>query len=131
MQNMEMNNQQMKLCKHCGAQIPVQAVICTSCGGQVEELKQTQAQQPSIVINNENTNVNQNTNVVGGGGYGRMRNKWAAFFLCLFLGYLGAHKFYEGKTGQGILYLLTAGLFGIGWIVDTLILLFKPNPYYV
>ena len=128
---MEMNNQQMKFCKHCGAQIPAQAVICTSCGGQVEELKQTQAQQPSIVINNENTNVNQNTNVVGGGVYGRMKNKWAAFFLCLFLGYLGAHKFYEGKTGQGILYLLTAGLFGIGWFIDTLILLFKPNPYYV
>ena len=127
---MESNNQQMKFCKHCGAKIPAQAVVCTACGGQVEELKQTQAQQPSIVINNENTNVNRNTNIVGGRG-GRERNKWVAFLLCLFLGGIGAHKFYEGKVGMGILYIFTAGLFFIGWIIDLIALLFKPNPYYV
>lgn len=38
--------------------------------------------------------------------------------LCLFLGWLGVHKFYAGKTGIGILYLCTFGLFGIGWIID-------------
>ena len=38
--------------------------------------------------------------------------------LCLFLGWLGAHKFYAGNTGMGILYLLTFGLFGFGWIID-------------
>ena len=32
---------------------------------------------------------------------------------------------------MGILYLLTAGLFGIGAIVDFFILLFKPTHYYV
>lgn len=58
------------------------------------------------------------------------KNKWAAFFLCLFLGYLGAHKFYEGRVLLGILYLCTAGLFGIGIIYDLIVLLFKPNPYY-
>jgi TM2 domain-containing membrane protein YozV len=44
---------------------------------------------------------------------------------------LGAHKFYEGKTGMGILYILTGGLFYIGVIVDFIALLCKPNPYYV
>lgn len=126
---MEANNQQTKFCKHCGAKVPVQAVICTSCGGQIEELKQAQA-QPNIVITNNNTNTNSNVN--GGVVYrGRMRNKWVAFLLCFFLGYIGAHKFYEGKVGTGILYLLTGGILGIGWVIDTLILLFKPNPYYV
>ena len=40
--------------------------------------------------------------------------------LCLFLGWLGVHKFYAGQTGKGVLYLLTFGLFGIGWIIDTI-----------
>lgn len=116
-----------KFCKHCGNKIPSAAVICTHCGCQVEEMKQTE--QPSIVINNANTNTNANINAAMLGV--RMRNKWVAFFLCLFLGFLGAHKFYEGKGGMGILYLFTAGLFGIGWFIDCISLLFKPNPYYV
>lgn len=62
---------------------------------------------------------------------GRMKNKWVAFFLCLFLGFLGVHKFYEGRVGAGILYLLTLGLFGIGWLIDCVVLLFKPNPYFI
>lgn len=61
----------------------------------------------------------------------RVKNKWVSFLLCLFLGYLGAHKFYEGKVGMGILYLFTGGLFGIGWFIDCIVLLCKPNPYYV
>lgn len=62
---------------------------------------------------------------------GRRKNKWIAFFWCLFMGGFGAHKFYEGKTGMGILYFFTLGLFGIGWGIDLINLLFKPNPYYI
>ena len=114
------NQENTKFCKYCGQKIPTAAVICTHCGCQVEEIKQ----QPNVVINNTNTNTNVSAN-------GREKNKWIAFLLCLFLGGLGAHKFYEGKVGMGILYLLTLGLFGIGALVDCFILLFKPNPYYV
>ena len=59
-----------------------------------------------------------------------MKNKWVAFFLCFFLGYLGIHKFYEERILLGIVYLITGGLFGIGWLIDIFVLLFKPNPYY-
>ena len=118
-----------KFCKHCGATIPEDAVICTVCGRQVEAIA-SMAAQPNIVINNTNTNSNVNTNV-NGGFMGRARNKWVALLLCWFLGFFGAHKFYEGKTGMGILYLFTGGLFGIGWLIDCVALLFKPNPYYV
>ena len=58
------------------------------------------------------------------------KNKWVSFFLCLFLGYLGIHKFYEGRILLGVLYIFTCGLFGIGIIIDLVILFFKPNPYY-
>lgn len=121
-----------KFCKHCGSKIPEDAVICTVCGRQVEEIKSSTA-VPSIVINNENSNVNTNVNknTVGVYGQGRAKNKWVAILLCVFLGYFGAHKFYEGKRGRGMLYLFTFGLFFIGVIIDFFALLGKPNPYYV
>lgn len=38
--------------------------------------------------------------------------------LTLFLGPIGVHRFYRKQIGLGILYLLTGGLFFIGWIID-------------
>ena len=40
------------------------------------------------------------------------------FLLCLFCGGLGVHRYYVGKIGTGILYTLTLGLFGIGYLVE-------------
>lgn len=110
-----------KYCKHCGELIDKDCIICPKCGKQVEELKRS---SESIIINNTNM---ASVNTVGG----REKNKWIAFLLCLFLGGLGAHKFYEGKVGMGILYLFTLGLFGIGALIDLIVILCKPNPYYV
>ncbi len=47
-----------------------------------------------------------------------MKSKAATYFLWFFLGFFSAHRFYLGKIGSGILYLLTGQLFGIGWIID-------------
>lgn len=122
---MEETQVKTKFCKFCGEKIPEDAVMCTHCGRQVEQLK---SEQPNIVINNTNTNANSNTN---NSGCAKPKNKWVALLLCIFLGFLGAHKFYEEKAGMGVLYLLTCGLFGIGLVIDFIALLFKPNPYYV
>ena len=55
------------------------------------------------------------------------KNRLAALLLCLFLGVFGAHKFYLGKIGVGLVYMFTYGLFGIGWLYDLLVLTFG-NP---
>lgn len=118
----------MKYCKFCGEQINENAVVCVKCGRQVEELKgannQPVTQQPNIVINN--TAIATGTN-------GRQKDKMLSIILCCvgFIGLGGLHKFYEGKIFMGLLYLFTAGLFGIGTIIDLIALICKPNPYYV
>jgi TM2 domain-containing membrane protein YozV len=41
-----------------------------------------------------------------------------SWILLTFLGLLGVHRFYLGKWLTGLLYLLTAGLFTIGYLYD-------------
>ena len=41
-----------------------------------------------------------------------------AWILLTFLGLFGIHRFYMGKWVTGIIYLLTGGIFGIGYLYD-------------
>ena len=45
-------------------------------------------------------------------------SKIGAILITWFVGALGVHRFMAGKIGTGIIWLLTGGVFGIGWLVD-------------
>ena len=58
------------------------------------------------------------------------KSRKTALLLCIFFGFFGAHQFYVGRMGKGILYFFTCGLFVVGWILDIFQILlrsFKDN----
>lgn len=96
-------------CPRCGRQIPDSSEFCNFCGARTNNVVISTGPYPAGIV---------------------PKNKWVSLLLCFFLGVFGAHKFYEGKILLGIVYLFTLGLFGIGVIVDFIVLLFKSNPYF-
>ena len=51
------------------------------------------------------------------------KSRLVALLLALFLGVFGVHRFYVGKIGSGLVYLFTMGLWGIGWLIDVILIL--------
>jgi len=49
-----------------------------------------------------------------------MKSTFVAYLLLAFglIGFCGLHRFYTGRFGTGLLWLLTLGLLGIGQIID-------------
>ena len=89
----------MAFCRNCGTEIPDGSTFCSACGKQ------------------------QNTNAGGTVTPVSPKSRLAALLLCLFLGGIGIHRFYVGKVGTGVIWLLTLGCFGIGTLVDFIMII--------
>ena len=50
------------------------------------------------------------------------KSRLVTLLLAIFVGIFGVHRFYAGRVASGILYLCTEGLFGIGVIVDIILI---------
>ena len=50
------------------------------------------------------------------------RSRTAALLLLIFLGWLGVHRFYVGKIGTGILFILTLQGLGLWWLIDLILI---------
>jgi TM2 domain-containing membrane protein YozV/ribosomal protein L40E len=93
------------VCSACGAIIKKAATICPKCGVATMSMGAYKHAYEQMVP----------------GGIGK---KWAVtLVLALIFGWLGVHRFYVGKIGTGILWLLTFGLGCIGWVVDIILIL--------
>ncbi len=51
-----------------------------------------------------------------------MKSKTTTLILAILLGGLGVDRFYTGKTGTGILKLLTGAGLGIWWLIDIIMI---------
>ena len=98
-----------KYCSSCGAQISVKAEICPKCG---VRQKTTLSSIISDVNAEEAAKRSDSSN--------SPKSRTTTLLLCLFLGILGAHRFYVGKTGSaiGMLLLNFTGIGEIWAIID-------------
>lgn len=101
------------VCPQCGAPIDPTAAECKFCGEKIalRQAVQQSAPQPqpqNIYVQQpqpQNIYVQQPVYTTAINPAWPVKSKMAAGLLGIFLGGLGIHKFYLGKTGMGILYL--------------------------
>ena len=122
----------MANCPNCGA--PLDNGKCNYCGyaeqqQPVQQLRPVQQQAPQPYQQTVYRQappppqvITHNIYIENGPGYSP-KSKGLTFVFAFFFGGLGIHRFYVGKIGTGILWLFTAGLFGIGWLIDWIMVL--------
>lgn len=88
-------------CPQCGAPLDPGVSECRFCG---EKFSAPQAEVPQQVVFQQAPPQPVYVSAINPAW--PKKNKEAAGILAIFLGGLGIHKFYLGKVGMGILYLL-------------------------
>lgn len=115
-------------CSDCLVDVNGKSYCKEHVGNAFNEQKQN-LQGQTININN-NAIANASATANAGGLLDSPKSRLISLLLCFFLGVLGVHRFYVGKVGTGILYLLTLGFMGFGVLIDLIIILvggFKDN----
>ena len=97
---MNLLNDKNMYCSNCGAEVNDNAVVCVKCGCAIY--------RPEVKVYDPNKST---------------KDWLICLLLCFFVGYLGIHRFYVGKTGTGIVQLLTCGGCGIWALIDLIMII--------
>lgn len=90
-------------CQRCGHELLPDAAFCSRCG---------EAVRAPGYVKHAPSDYEEVSD----------RSRLIALLLCIFLGYLGLHRFYVGKIFTGIVWLLTGGIFGVGYVIDLVLI---------
>ena len=119
-------------CASCGAKVKENSRFCEYCGTEMYRTgsKPDHAHSGQSSSSNGSTHYSSTVEVkvqqpeYGQHGYPVSRkSRTITLLLWVFLGALGAHYFYAERIGMGILWLITGGFFGIGLIIDIILIL--------
>ena len=125
------------ICPNCGAKLEIdgsmQRVFCQYCGTklivdqELRHMKWDNAEEAGYQFEKGRMKAQQEAQQQYKYDYAERsvysdKDRVTTLLLCVFLGVIGAHHFYAGRTGMGILYLFTGGLFGIGWLIDIILI---------
>lgn len=105
----------VKFCPNCGKQLGENTSFCGECGHQIAVNAVQTIPEPVVTVQDipaQSTSApyQEIDHMVSGETVlvspGKVVNKTVYILLALFLGGFGAHKFYTGRIGLGILYLV-------------------------
>ena len=97
-------------CSKCGKEMADDALYCPHCGTRREASSSTETINVEVMTGKDSSVSS----------YSRGLALILAFVGCFCIS--GIHRFYVGKIGTGILWLLTGGCFGIGTLVDIIMI---------
>ncbi|MBN2155233.1 MAG: TM2 domain-containing protein [Candidatus Lokiarchaeota archaeon] len=116
-------------CASCGAKLDERSKFCEYCGTKIlyTDAEQTYSDQSSSGHYSSTIKVNVHRPEYRQSDSSNYpispKSRLITLLLWVFFGALGVHYFYVGRIGMGILWLVTGGLFGIGLLIDLIVIL--------
>ena len=105
---------EIKTCRNCGEQMPVDAFYCLGCGMTFVSQETDFEEVKRRVLN-----IGKPQKRAIDTSVGVWKNKWISLILCVFFGVFGIHRFYEEKKITGFIYLITFGILGLAQLKST------------